>query len=315
MANYTMTVYDIERNESFFPNGVFNFNYNFYTDDKAIKELFEKQFLEYYQFHEIGFETVYRFQLALKAHLDCNADYWRKLYYTELRSQDLDFMSNKDYTETIERVLDQDTTNQNTNNSTSNSTNEITNESSSNSTNSGSSTVNGSSTSNSTNSGSSTVNSDTTSTSSGSGTSNVNSKGSDTNNGVAYISTDNGSLTTASVSDSTNTNTANSSIANTNEASTNSTNETTNTNTSTNTNTNTNETTNNSTSNSTSNNTSKGTSNDVGTNDERETTTIHGVGNIGVTSAADLLTGWRSVLISMNLLIIESCKDLFMQIY
>ena len=283
MANYTMTVYDIESNKYIWPNGVFDFNYDFYTDDPAIKALFEKQFLEYYQFHEIGFETVYRFQLALKAHLDVNADYWSKLYQTELRSQELDFMTNKDYTETIERVLDQDTTNKNTNNSTSNSTNAVTNESSS----------------NSTDAGTSTVNSNTTSTSSGSGTSNINSKGSDTNNGVAYISTDNGSLTTASVSDSTNTNTANSSIANTNEATT----------------SNTNETTNNSTSNSTSSNTSHGTSNDVGTNDEKETTKIHGIGNIGVTSSADLLTGWRSVLISMNLLVIESCKDLFMQIY
>ena len=283
MANYTMTVYDIESNKYIWPNGVFDFNYDFYTDDPAIKALFEKQFLEYYQFHEIGFGTVYRFQLALKAHLNVNADYWSKLYQTELRSKDLDFMTNKDYTETIERVLEQDTTNQNTSNSNSNSTNNSTSNS----------------TSSSTNEGSSNVNSNTTSTSSGNSSSNVNSKGSDTNNGVAYISTDNGSLTTASVSDSTNTNTANSSIANTNEASSNSTNETTN----------------NSTSNSTSNNTSNGTSNDVGTNDERETTKIHGVGNIGVTSAADLLTGWRSVLISMNLLIIESCKDLFIQIY
>ena len=283
MANYTMTVYDIESNKYIWPNGVFDFNYDFYTDDPAIKALFEKQFLEYYQFHEIGFETVTRFQLALKAHLNVNADYWSKLYQTELRSQDLDFMTNKDYTETIERVLDQDTTNQNTNNSNSNSANETTNESSSNSTNAGSSTVNGSSTS----------------TSSGSGTSNINSKGSDTNNGVAYISTDNGSITTASVSDSTNSNTANSSIANTNEASSTSTNETTNSNTTE----------------STASNTSNGTSNDIGTNDETETTKIHGVGNIGVTSAADLLNGWRSVLISMNLVIIESCKDLFMQIY
>ena len=283
MANYTMTVYDIESNKYIWPNGIFDFNYDFYTDDPAIKELFEKQFLEYYLFHEIGFETVTRFQLALKAHLNVNADYWSKLYQTELRSKDLDFMTNKDYTETIERVLEQDTTNQNTNSSNSNSTNNSTSNS----------------TSNSTNEGSSTVNSNTTSTSSGNSSSNVNSKGSDTNNGVAYISTDNGSITTASVSDSTNSNTANSSIANTNEASSNSTNETTNSNTT----------------NSTASNTSNGTSNDIGTNDETETTKIHGVGNIGVTSAADLLNGWRSVLISMNLVIIESCKDLFMQIY
>ena len=283
MANYTMTVYDIESNKYIWPNGIFDFNYDFYTDDPAIKKLFEKQFLEYYQFHEIGFETVTRFQLALKAHLNVNAEYWSKLYQTELRSQELDFMTNKDYTETIERVLDQDTTSRNTNNSNSTSLNESSSNSSS----------------NSNNEGSSTVNSNTTSNSSGNSTSNVNSKGSDTNNGVAYISTDNGSITTASTSDSTNNNSANSKISNTNESLTTSTNQTTNTNSS----------------NSKSNNNSNSNSNDIGTNDEKETTKIHGVGNIGVTSAADLLNGWRSVLISMNLVIIESCKDLFMQIY
>ena len=38
-------------------------------------------------------------------------------------------------------------------------------------------------------------------------------------------------------------------------------------------------------------------------------------GNIGVTSSAELLKQWRQVLINIDEMIIEECRDLFMQIY
>ena len=38
-------------------------------------------------------------------------------------------------------------------------------------------------------------------------------------------------------------------------------------------------------------------------------------GNIGVTSSAELLKQWRQVLINIDEMIIEECRDLFMLIY
>ena len=38
-------------------------------------------------------------------------------------------------------------------------------------------------------------------------------------------------------------------------------------------------------------------------------------GNIGVTSSAELLKQWRQVLINIDEMIIEECRDLFMMIY
>ena len=48
---------------------------------------------------------------------------------------------------------------------------------------------------------------------------------------------------------------------------------------------------------------------------ERESHTIIGKGNIGTTSSAELLSKWREVLINIDRLIIDECKDLFMLIY
>ena len=50
-------------------------------------------------------------------------------------------------------------------------------------------------------------------------------------------------------------------------------------------------------------------------NKEKETTTLISQGNIGVTSSAELLKQWREVLINIDNMIIEDCKDLFMLIY
>lgn len=50
-------------------------------------------------------------------------------------------------------------------------------------------------------------------------------------------------------------------------------------------------------------------------NNEIETTTLLSQGNIGVTSSAELLEKWRKVLINIDNMILEECKDLFMMIY
>ena len=84
---------------------VFNFDYDFYIDNKDIKRKIEEKFIDEYFFHEIGSETVFRFQHRLKTRLNKIMPYYKQLYQTELRSKDIDFMLNKDLVETFERSL------------------------------------------------------------------------------------------------------------------------------------------------------------------------------------------------------------------
>lgn len=66
-------------------------------------------------------------------------------------------------------------------------------------------------------------------------------------------------------------------------------------------------------------NTDNSTMNSIGTNsaenNSTETYSLVSQGNIGVTSSAELLEKWRSVLINIDQLIFEECNDLFMLIY
>ena len=50
-------------------------------------------------------------------------------------------------------------------------------------------------------------------------------------------------------------------------------------------------------------------------NNSTETYSLISQGNIGVTSSAELLEKWRSVLINIDQMIFEECNDLFMLIY
>lgn len=59
----------------------------------------------------------------------------------------------------------------------------------------------------------------------------------------------------------------------------------------------------------------KSNSNDKGNNKTEEKTVLISKGNIGVTSSAELLEKWRSVIINIDRQIIEECRDLFMLIY
>lgn len=98
MAKYTIDLYTLLKDDNF---KIFNFDYDFYTDDINIKQTFESKFIDRYMFNEIGFETVARFKHYLKERLNSIAPYYKQLYYTELESKNIKFLLNKDLTETF----------------------------------------------------------------------------------------------------------------------------------------------------------------------------------------------------------------------
>lgn len=100
MAVYTIELRKLTRNKNF---ELFDFDYEFYTDDIEIKKDFENKFIDTYSFYEIGFETVARFKHELKSLLKRKMPYYSQLYKTELASKDINFLLNKDLKETIER--------------------------------------------------------------------------------------------------------------------------------------------------------------------------------------------------------------------
>lgn len=210
MSNYTLELRHIHQTFK-----VFNFDYDFYTDSDIIKSKFEQKFIDEYFFHEIGQETVARFQHRLRTRLNKIMPYYKQLYDTELAAKDINFLLNKDLTETFERVVTGE----------SSSINDLT----------------------------------------VSDQGETNNKESNIENGNASLELENGSLTNVSK-------------------------------TSLNNNTN-------------SNNTSRDNTN------QNEITTLKSQGNIGITSSAELLEKWRSVIINIDQMIIDACDDLFMQVY
>lgn len=103
MSSYTLELRHLHETYK-----VFNFDYDFYIDSDVIKSNFEKKFIDEYYFNEIGMETVARFQHRLKTRLNKIMPYYKQLYQTELRSNEIDFMLNKDLVETFERSLESD---------------------------------------------------------------------------------------------------------------------------------------------------------------------------------------------------------------
>lgn len=116
MSKYTIEVYSLLKDNNF---KLFDFDYDFYTTNQAIKTAFETKFIDTYLFHEIGQETVARFKHFLKRRLNNIMPYYKQLYETELRTKEIDFMLNKDLTETFERLVE----GENITNVNSNSTN------------------------------------------------------------------------------------------------------------------------------------------------------------------------------------------------
>ena len=100
MANYTMEIREL-MNEPLI-NGVFTFDYPFYSDNPLDKEEFEHLFIDYFYFREIGFETPDRFKMKLKAKLEVIMPYYRQLAMTEwdkVKTAEL-MMNSKNLTET-----------------------------------------------------------------------------------------------------------------------------------------------------------------------------------------------------------------------
>ena len=210
MSSYTLELRHIHQTHK-----VFNFDYDFYTDSDIIKSKFEEKFIDEYYFHEIGQETVARFQHRLRTRLNKIMPYYKQLYDTEIAAKDINFLLNKDLTETFERVVTGE----------SSSINDLT----------------------------------------VSDQGETNNKESNIENGNASLELENGSLTNVSkTSLSNNTNSNNTSRDNTNQ---------------------------------------------------NEITTLKSQGNIGITSSAELLEKWRSVIINIDQMIIDACDDLFMQVY
>lgn len=224
MANYTMTLAEMRINPL---TPIFPSSYPFYTDDEQIRKSFENKFISHYLTREIGFETPFQFKQMLYAKLVVNMDYWKKLYETELKSKDINFLLNKDLVEEFTREL---TGTQNTNDTSTTQSNQSEN-----------------------------------------GISSSLSKNSSVNDGVASAKLQDGYLTNISSADTTSTGSSSAS----------------------------------------------GSARVTGNRDnqERETTRLVSQGNIGVTSTAELLQKWRECIINIDKLIIDECKDLFMQIY
>lgn len=113
MARYSIELRTIKEAANY---NLFDFEYELY--DNNLKPLFEEKFFEYFYFDEIGYPTVQRFKHMLKSKLHMIMPYYKQLYETELRTKEIDFMLNKDLTETFVRDL--------TSNATANSTVEST---------------------------------------------------------------------------------------------------------------------------------------------------------------------------------------------
>ena len=140
MANYSMTIREMMENE--LVGGVFTFNYPFYTDYEKDKKEFEKLFISYYYFNEIGFETPERFRKKLESKLNLIMPYYQQLALTEWDKVKTieQMMTSKDLKETTTHEQSINGTSSNTNNgtTTSETTGTSSNSSESNSTLSGS---------------------------------------------------------------------------------------------------------------------------------------------------------------------------------
>jgi len=105
MASYTVELRTLVNNPL---TKLFNFEYDFYTDEKQIKQEFERKFIDSYYFHEIGAETFDRWEHMLKSRLNLKMPYYKQLYHSELESKKLNFMLNKDLKETFIREVNEE---------------------------------------------------------------------------------------------------------------------------------------------------------------------------------------------------------------
>ena len=302
MANYTMEIRQLIDNPLI---GLFTFDYDFYTDNPEDKEAFEKLFVQWYYFREIGFETPERFKLKLQAKLNMIMPYYRQLALTEwdkVRTVE-EMMTSKNLKETTEHKQSIEGSNETESNATSS--------------NNQSDSMNQSTTSSGTNKNTSSGTNNTTSTGTNTSTSTTNEKQSSLADGVAQASLTVGYLT--AVGESSNNSSGESSNSSSGEATNNSSGEATNKSN--------NETNSTSSSTISSTDTSDSSSSTQGTAEQSgktsgsnkqelmESITFSSVGDIGIQTPAYAITEWRKILININQMIIDDCNELFMKIY
>ena len=94
MAKYTISLYSIEKAETF---KLFDENYDFYLEEN--KENFQKKFYNRFYDREIFCKNPRVFKRELIGKLNEIAPYYKQLYKTELESQNINFLLNKDLKE------------------------------------------------------------------------------------------------------------------------------------------------------------------------------------------------------------------------
>lgn len=100
MAKYTLELRTLEERSN---KGVFDFEYDFYCEHQLMRDNFEKKFIDHYFFHEIGFETVQRFKKRLQSTLNMVMPKYVQLFNSQVEAEDINFLLNKDLTETTIR--------------------------------------------------------------------------------------------------------------------------------------------------------------------------------------------------------------------
>lgn len=106
MAKYTIELYKLIEQ-----NLLWNFDYDFYSDDPLLKKEFERMFNDYYYYDEIGFGAIAEFKHYLKRTLNLKMPYYKQLWNIEVLSKDKDFFLSKDLIESFTREVDSTNTN------------------------------------------------------------------------------------------------------------------------------------------------------------------------------------------------------------
>lgn len=103
-SKYTLQLFYIYRDKNY---NLFDQPYNLY--DNELKSQFQEKFFQHFMFYEIGFDNINIFKQHLIATLNDIYPYYKQLYETELRTQEIDFMLNKDLKESYVRKLNGET--------------------------------------------------------------------------------------------------------------------------------------------------------------------------------------------------------------
>ena len=97
MERTTLTLGEIIENNV----NIFDFDYPFYSEE--YRPTFERHFIEYFYFDEIGQETVAKFKQRLKIKFNLIMPYWNKIFLADNLEQRI--LDNYDVTETYTREV------------------------------------------------------------------------------------------------------------------------------------------------------------------------------------------------------------------